>query len=165
MIYNSLFLIITSLCESYKDKNGKFCNSVIVNVWYLLDMATLHKTKWWSSLINDLWSIIQLCKYVKWIPWPLKHMFRCKSDLSRWNGFKVTAFQNFHYFERRPFWKVGKKHVSHARIPWGFFLVDTGTIRDSKPLESVCLQFCLGSPYIWAILTRLAIIICTTHMT
>ena len=120
-------------------------------------MATLHKTKWWSSLINDLWSIIQLCKYVKWIPWPLKHMFRYKSDLSRWNGFKVTAFQNFHYFERRPFWKVGKKHVSHARIPWGFFLVDTGTIRDSKPLESVCLQFCLGSPYIWAILTRLLV--------
>ena len=82
-------------------------------------------------------------------------MFRCKSDLSRWNGFKVTAFQNFHYFERRPFWKMGKNHVAHARIPWGFFLVDTGTIRDSKLLESLCLQFCLGSPYIWAILTRL----------
>ena len=99
--------------------------------------------------------MIKLRKYVKLIPWPLKHMFRCKSDLSKWNGFKVTTFQNIHYFERRPFWKVGKKHVSHARIPWGFFLVDTGTIRDSKPFESVCLQFCLGSPYIWAILTRL----------
>ena len=101
--------------------------------------------------------MIHLCKYVKWIPWPLKHMFRCKSDPSRRNGFIVTAFQNCHYFERQPFWKVGKNHVSHARIPWGFFLVDTGTIKDSKLLESLCLQFCLGSPYIWAILTRLEI--------
>ena len=50
---------------------------------------------------------------------------------------------------------MGKNHISHARIPWGFFMVDTGTIRNSKLLESVCLQFCLGSPYIWAILTRL----------
>ena len=37
----------------------------------------------------------------------------------------------------------------------GAFLVDIGTIKDSKLLESLCLQFCLGSPYIWAILTRL----------
>ena len=53
------------------------------------------------------------------------------------------------------FKKAGKNLVSHARIPWGFLGVDTGTIKNSKLLESVCLQFCLGSRYIWAILTRL----------
>ena len=36
LIYNSLFLIITLLCESYKDKNGKFYKkNVIESVWYL----------------------------------------------------------------------------------------------------------------------------------
>ena len=68
---------------------------------------------------------------------------------------KLQPSKNILYFGQRPFWKVGKNHISHARIPWGFFGVDTGTIRNSKLLESVCLQFCLGSPYIWAILTRL----------
>ena len=71
---------------------------------------------------------------------------------------KLQPSKKFLYFERRPFWKVGKNHISHARIPWGFFGVDTGTIRNSKLLESVCLQFCLGSPYIWAILTRLIVL-------
>ena len=66
---------------------------------------------------------------------------------------KLHPSKHFHYFGWRPFWKVGKNHVSHARIPWVFFVVDTGTIRNPKLLESVCLQFCLGSPYIWAILT------------
>ena len=68
---------------------------------------------------------------------------------------KLQPSKNCHYFGWRPFWKVDKNHVFHARIPWGFFGVDTGTIRNLKLLESVCLQFCLGSPYIWAILTRL----------
>ena len=81
---------------------------------------------------------------------------------------KLQPYKNFHYFGRRPFWNLGKNHISHARIPWGFCGVDTGTIRNySKLLESVCLQFCLGSTiyiyiyiYIWAILTRL---ICSSH--
>ena len=38
----------------------------------------------------------------------------------------------------------------------GAFLgMDTSTTVNSKLLELVCLQFCLGSPYIWALLTRL----------
>ena len=68
---------------------------------------------------------------------------------------KLQPSKYFLDFGRRPFWKVCKNHVSHARIPWGFSGVDTWTIRNSKLLELVCLQFCLSSPYIWAILTRL----------
>ena len=71
--------------------------------------------------------------------------------------YKLQPSQNFLYFGRRTFWKEGKNHIFHARIPWGFFGVDTGTIRNSKLLESVCLQFCLVSPYLWAILTRLGV--------
>ena len=68
---------------------------------------------------------------------------------------KSQPSKNVFYFGWRPFWKVGKNYVSHARISWGFFWVDTSTTVNSKLLELVCIQFCLSSPYIWALLTRL----------
>ena len=115
----------------------------------------MHDQNGGHLLSNQSWSMIRVRKYVKWIFWPSKHMFTCKYHVSRCESFKVTAAKHFFYFGWQPFWKVGKNDISHARIPWGFFGVDTGTIRNRTLLESVCLQFCLGSPYIWAILTRL----------
>ena len=72
----------------------------------------------------------------------------------------MERFQRYSLPKFSPFWaaailKSGKKSCFSCKNSLGLFLVNTGTIRDSKPLESVCLQFCLGSPYIWAILTRL----------
>ena len=61
-------------------------------------MVTLHIQNGGHLWLNQSWSMIRVRKYVKWICWPLKHMFRCKSHMPRCSGFKVTAIQKCSLF-------------------------------------------------------------------